>query len=104
MGFALTEGRVVDKHTGHVLNDDLEEYKIPTIADTPEMLVAGINRADLLANHIGSKGAGEPPIIPTAAAIGNAIFNATGARVRQLPVTPGRMVEALREARTRDGR
>jgi xanthine dehydrogenase YagR molybdenum-binding subunit len=98
MGFALTEGRVVDRRTGHVLNDDLEEYKLPTMADTPEMLVAGINRADLLANHIGSKGAGEPPIIPTAAAIGNAIFNATGARVRHLPVTPGRMLAALREA------
>jgi xanthine dehydrogenase YagR molybdenum-binding subunit len=96
MGFGLTEGRVVDKRTGHVLNADLEEYRVPTMADVPEMLVAGIDRADLLANHVGAKGAGEPPIIPTAAAIANAIFNATGARVRHLPITPKRMLEALR--------
>jgi xanthine dehydrogenase YagR molybdenum-binding subunit len=103
MGFSLTEGRVVDKATGHVLNPDLEEYKIPTIADAPEMVVAGIDRADLLANHVGSKGAGEPPIIPTAAAIANAIFNATGARVRDLPITPRRMLEAI-QAASSDGR
>ena len=106
MGFGLTEGRVVDKATGQVLNPDLEEYKLPTIADAPQMVVAGIDRADLLANHVGAKGAGEPPIIPTAAAIGNAIFNATGARVRHLPVTPKRMLEALQESFTngrRDG-
>jgi xanthine dehydrogenase YagR molybdenum-binding subunit len=103
MGFGLTEGRVVDKATGIVLNPDLEEYKIPTIADAPEMVVAGIDRADLLANHVGSKGAGEPPIIPTAAAIANAIFNATGARVRELPITPRRMLEAIQAAGS-DGR
>ena len=97
MGFALTEERVVDGHTGHVLNANLEEYRLATMADLPEMLVAGIDRPDVLANHIGVKGAGEPPIIPTAAAIANAIFNATGARVRQLPVTPKRMLEALQE-------
>jgi CO/xanthine dehydrogenase Mo-binding subunit len=102
MGFALTEGRVVDTRTGHVLNADLEEYKLPTLADLPELAVVGIDRPDLLANHIGSKGAGEPPIIPTAAAIANAIFNATGARVRHLPVTPKRMLEALREVRARE--
>jgi xanthine dehydrogenase YagR molybdenum-binding subunit len=96
MGFCLTEGRVVDRETGLVLNADLEEYKIPTIADMPELLASAVNKADLLANNVGSKGAGEPPIIPTAAAIANAIFNATGVRVRGLPITPRRMLEALR--------
>jgi xanthine dehydrogenase YagR molybdenum-binding subunit len=97
MGFGLTEARVVDALSGLVLNADLEEYKIATMADAPDMPVAGLGKPDTLANHIGSKGAGEPPIIPTAAAIANAIYNATGARVRTLPVTPSRMLEALRE-------
>ncbi|MEO8284869.1 MAG: xanthine dehydrogenase family protein molybdopterin-binding subunit [Chloroflexota bacterium] len=99
MGFGLTEERIVDARSGHVLNADLEEYKVPTIVDTPEMRVAGINRADTLANHVGAKGAGEPPIIPTAAAIANAIFNATGVRVTALPITPRRMLEALKANR-----
>ena len=95
MGFGLTEGRIVDIDTGRVLNADLEEYKIPTIADVPDLIVGAVNKPDLQANNVGSKGAGEPPIIPTAAAIGNAIFNATGVRVRELPVTPRRMLDAL---------
>ena len=95
MGFGLTEERIIDKIGGYVLNTGLDDYLVPTIADIPEMLVAAIGKADTLANHVGSKGAGEPPIIPTAAAIGNAIYNATGARVYSLPVTPRRMLEAL---------
>ena len=95
MGFGLTEERIVDKGTGHVLNSGLDDYHLPSVADTPEMLVAAVGKADTLANHIGAKGAGEPPIIPTAAAIANAIYNATGARVYSLPVTPRRMLEAL---------
>jgi xanthine dehydrogenase YagR molybdenum-binding subunit len=96
MGFGLTEERVVDPLTGHVLNTGLDDYHLPTIADTPDMLVEAVGKADTLANHIGVKGAGEPPIIPTAAAIANAIYNATGVRVYSLPVTPRRMLEALR--------
>lgn len=96
MGFGLTEERVVDTQAGHVLNAGLDNYHIPTVADTPEMLVAAIGKADTLANHVGAKGAGEPPIIPTAAAIANAIYNATGVRVYSLPVTPRRMLEAIR--------
>lgn len=96
MGFGLLEERVVDKIAGHILNSGLDDYHVPTIADTPEMLVAAIGKADTLANHIGVKGAGEPPIIPTAAAIGNAIYSATGVRIYSLPVTPRRMLDALK--------
>jgi xanthine dehydrogenase YagR molybdenum-binding subunit len=101
MGFGLTEERKVDARTGQVLNASLDEYKVPTIADTPIMLVEAIDKADTLANHIGSKGSGEPPIIPTAAAIANAVYNATGARVKELPMTPRRVLAALSELRDR---
>jgi xanthine dehydrogenase YagR molybdenum-binding subunit len=100
MGFGLTEERIVDRQTGHVLNTGLDGYHLPSVADTPEMLVEAVGKADTLANHIGVKGAGEPPIIPTAAAIANAIHNATGVRVYALPVTPRRMLEALRAQAT----
>lgn len=94
MGYGLTEERRVDERTGVVVNANLQDYKIPTIADAPQMLVRGVGIADTLANHIGSKGAGEPPIIPTAAAIANAIFDAVGIRVREIPITPRRLLEA----------
>jgi xanthine dehydrogenase YagR molybdenum-binding subunit len=56
---------------------------------------------DTAANHIGSKGAGEPPIIPTPAAIANAIYDAVGVRVRELPVTPKRLLELITPPGTR---
>ena len=95
LGFGLTEERVVDGRDGSVLNGNLQDYKVPTNADTPEMLVCGLDKPDTEANHIGSKGAGEPPIIPTAAAIVNAIYDAVGVNIRELPVTRRRMLEAL---------
>lgn len=95
LGFGLTEERITDARDGSVLNANLQDYKIPTNSDTPEMLVCGLNLPDTEANHIGSKGAGEPPIIPTAAAIVNAINNAVGVAIKELPVTRRRMLEAL---------
>ncbi len=95
MGLALTEEQIVDETSGIVLNVGLDGYHIPTVVDTPQMLVDAVGKADTLANHIGVKGAGEPPIIPTAAAIANAIYNATGVRVHSLPVTTRRMLEAI---------
>ncbi len=94
IGFALTEERVVDPTTGTVVNAGLEDYKVPTMADTPEIVCEFIDSPD---PHLGLgiKGLGEPPIIPTAAAIGNAIAHATGVRMRQAPYTPRRVLEAL---------
>lgn len=94
MGYGLTEERKVDYSTGLVLNANLQDYKVPTMADVPQMLVDAVNIADTAANHVGSKGAGEPPIIPTAAAIVNAIRDATGVSVREIPVTARRFLEA----------
>jgi len=80
-----------------VLNADLEEYKVPTVRDVPPIVVRFTNVPDTRANNLGVKGLGEPPIIPTAAAIANAIANATGARVRTTPMTPARVLTALAE-------
>jgi len=95
LGFALTEERVLDRPTGRVLNANLEGYKLPTVRDVPKITVRFIDVPDRRANNLGSKGLGEPPIIPTPAAIGNAVANAIGVRVRTTPITPARVLEAL---------
>lgn len=95
IGFALTEERVVDGKRGVVLNPNLEEYKIPTVKDIPPILHAPIDQADTKANNSGIKGIGEPPIIPTAPAIANAIYDAVGIRLRHTPITRRRLVAAL---------
>lgn len=85
LGYALTEERIVDAASGVVLNANLEEYKLQSAADLPEIVDATGSMPDREANEIGAKGVGEPPIIPTAAAVANAIFAATGLRLRDLP-------------------
>jgi xanthine dehydrogenase YagR molybdenum-binding subunit len=95
IGFALSEARVVDAAHGMVLNANLEEYKVPTVADIPPIVHAQVNLADPAANAIGAKGIGEPPIVPTAPAIANAVFDAVGVRIRQAPLTRSRLIAAL---------
>ena len=68
----------------------------------PEIVSELIDVPDAQLTNLGSKGLGEPPIIPAAAAIANAIRDATGADVRSLPITREEMLRALREARERD--
>ena len=84
LGFALMEERVVDPTTGTVVNGNLEDYKLPTHADCPEIVVEFIDKPDPHASTLGLKGLGEPPIVPTAPAIANAVYHATGVRVRTL--------------------
>jgi xanthine dehydrogenase YagR molybdenum-binding subunit len=101
LGFALTEGRVEDPGSGRVLTSDLVTYRLPTIMDAPRVETIFVDRADTEANETGAKGLGEPPIIPTAPAIANAIFNATGVRPIDLPMDRVRLLplfEKLREA------
>jgi CO/xanthine dehydrogenase Mo-binding subunit len=94
IGFALTEERVVDPTTGTVVNAGLEDYKVPTMADLPEVVCEFVGTPDpQLA--LGIKGLGEPPVIPTPGAIGNAIAHALGTRLREAPYTPRRVLEAL---------
>ena len=92
LGYALSEHRVVDARLGEVLNANLEEYKVPTVADIPEILNVSESMPDEEANSTGAKGCGEPPIIPTAAAIANAIYSATGVRIRELPITREKLI------------
>ncbi len=100
VGFATTEARVIDPDTGLQLTANLEDYKVPVMVDCPEIEVLFVDVADTAANSVGSKGLGEPPIIPTAAAIGNAIFDAVGVRVTDLPATPDRLLALLAKEKT----
>jgi xanthine dehydrogenase YagR molybdenum-binding subunit len=95
LGFALTEGQVLDHRLGLVLNPNLEEYKVPTVADVPEIEHARLDLPDLIANPTGAKGVGEPPLIPTAPAIANAIFHATGIRLTDTPFSRERLLGLL---------
>ncbi|MBD0290009.1 MAG: xanthine dehydrogenase family protein molybdopterin-binding subunit [Thermoleophilia bacterium] len=101
IGHTLSEARLSDPETGVILTQTLDAYKLPTIADVPEIVTELLDIPDEHLTNLGAKGLGEPPIIPTAAAIANAIRDATGADVRSLPVTREEMLRALREARER---
>jgi xanthine dehydrogenase YagR molybdenum-binding subunit len=102
VGHTLTEERLIDPASGTVLTQTLDAYKLPTIADVPEIVVELLDIPDEHLTNLGSKGLGEPPIVPTAAAIVNAIRDATGADVRSLPVGREEMLRALAEARERE--
>jgi xanthine dehydrogenase YagR molybdenum-binding subunit len=101
IGHSLSEQRLLDPQTGKVLTRTLDAYKLPTIADVPEIVAELVDKPDAHLTNLGSKGLGEPPIIPTAAAIANAIRDATGADVRSLPITREEVLNALREAKQR---
>jgi xanthine dehydrogenase YagR molybdenum-binding subunit len=95
IGYALSEELVVDPTTGVPVNATLDDYKVPTIADVPEIVIDFPNVHDPNLPNVGAKGLGEPPIVPTAAAIANAFAHATGRRCAALPLTRARVVETL---------
>jgi xanthine dehydrogenase YagR molybdenum-binding subunit len=92
LSMALHEESVVDGRFGHVINHDFAEYHIPTNADVGEMDVAWIDEEDPHVNPMGSKGIGEIGIVGSSAAVANAVRHATGIRVRELPITPDKLV------------
>ena len=96
LGYGLFEERVLDPATGRMLNANVHDYKIPTIGDVPRIDVELLDVADATANHTGARGLAEPPIIPTAPAIANAVANAIGVEVLELPLTPWRVLGAIR--------
>jgi CO/xanthine dehydrogenase Mo-binding subunit len=103
VGYALTEEQVVDPRTGIVLNPNLEDYLIPTIADVPNVDARFLGDIDQIANSLGAKGLGEPPIIPCAPAIANAIADAIGVRITELPITRAKILDALHRPRRDSG-
>jgi len=102
IGHTLSEERIVDPATGSILTQTLDSYRMPTIADVPEIVTDLVDVPDPHLTNLGSKGLGEPPIVPTAAAIANAIRDATGAQIRSLPITREEMLRALHEAEARE--
>src|SRR4051812_49398508 len=101
IGHTLSEERLLDPDSGRVLTRTLDPSRLPTIADVPEIVCALVDEPDSQLTNLGAKGIGEPPIVPVAAAIANAIRDATGADVRSLPITREEMLRALAEARER---
>jgi xanthine dehydrogenase YagR molybdenum-binding subunit len=101
IGHTLSEERLLDPETGRVLTTSLDAYRMPTIADVPEIVCEFVDKPDEHLTNLGSKGLGEPPIVPIAAAIANAIRDATGAEVHELPISREEMLRALREAEER---
>jgi CO/xanthine dehydrogenase Mo-binding subunit len=101
IGFAVTEARVLDRaQTGKMVNKNWHDYKIPTALDVPaDMVSLAIDSADPEANTTGAKGLGEPVTIPTAAAIANAVYNATGVRMTNTPINPLQLCGALGKRR-----
>ena len=95
LGFALHEERILNNASGRIVNANLHDYKIPTPLDVPEIETVWVELPDAKANSVGSKGLGEPPIVPTPGAIANAVADAIGARVFVAPMTPQRVLAAL---------
>ncbi|MFL5961099.1 MAG: xanthine dehydrogenase family protein molybdopterin-binding subunit [Gaiellaceae bacterium] len=102
IGHTLSEERLLDPETGRILTTSLDAYRVPTIADVPEIVCEFVDRPDEHLTNLGSKGLGEPPIVPIAAAIANAIRDATGAEVHELPISREEMLRALEEARRKE--
>ncbi|MBI3790647.1 MAG: xanthine dehydrogenase family protein [Gemmatimonadetes bacterium] len=92
LGYALFEERVLDASLGLPLNPSLHDYKVPTMVDAPVIEAFCVGGADATANHVGARGLAEPPIIPTAPAIANAVADALGAEPLEIPLTPWRML------------
>jgi xanthine dehydrogenase YagR molybdenum-binding subunit len=95
LGFATAEERTIDARTGLQLTANMREYKVPRIGDIPEFEVEFVDLVDEEANSVGGKGLGEPPIIPAPAAIANAVSDALGVRLVDLPITANRVLSAL---------
>jgi xanthine dehydrogenase YagR molybdenum-binding subunit len=96
MGYALFEERVIDPRLGLVMNPTTHDYKIPTMADIPVIDAFFVESADVVANHTGARGLAEAPIIPTAPAIANAVADALGVEIAEIPLTPWRVLASLR--------
>jgi len=92
IGMALMEEAVIDHRFGRYVTKDLAEYHVPVHADIPAVKVFFVNKPDFHVNPMGTKGIGEIALIGMAPAVANAVFNATGKRIRHLPITPDKLI------------
>jgi xanthine dehydrogenase YagR molybdenum-binding subunit len=83
---------VIDRQNGHVLSANLAEYLVPVNADIHQLEAIFVEETDPHVNPLGVKGLGEITMVGVAPAIANAVFHATGIRVRTLPITPDRLL------------
>lgn len=97
MSAALFEQRIMDNETGRMVNPNLRDYKIATSMDIPEIVPLFVDIVDPKINILGTKGLGEPPRVPASAVIANAVYNAIGAHIREIPMTPDKVLQALKE-------
>lgn len=95
LGFGLSEQMIFNEKTGKPLNNNLLDYKLPTILDTPKLEADFVETYDI-SGPFGNKALGEPPAIPVAPAIRNAVFHATGVSFPEAPLTPQRLVEKFK--------
>ncbi|HEV3412700.1 MAG TPA: xanthine dehydrogenase family protein molybdopterin-binding subunit [Puia sp.] len=94
MGMVLTEEAVFDQNFGRYVNGNLADYHVPVNADVPDIEAIFIDKPDPIINPVGSKGLGEISLIGVAAAVANAVYNASGKRIRELPITPDKILMA----------
>jgi xanthine dehydrogenase YagR molybdenum-binding subunit len=92
IGMAMMEETHVDRRSGRIVNADLAEYHVPVNADVPAIEVIFVDEEDKLVNPLGIKGIGEIGITGIVASLGNAIYNATGVRVRDIPFTLDKII------------
>jgi CO/xanthine dehydrogenase Mo-binding subunit len=94
IGWSLMEEVIM--HDGVMENDSFKNYVLPSIKDCPKMELIIVEYPNTL-GPFGAKGIGEPPTVPTAPAIRNALCNALGIKLNKIPFTPQRVIEALRQ-------
>lgn len=92
IGGALQEEGVIDHRYGRWVNNDFANYHVPVHADVPPIEVHFVNKPDPVLNPNGAKGLGEIALIGFAAAVANAVYHATGKRIRELPITPDKVL------------
>lgn len=92
IGMALTEESVIDHRYGRYVNNNFADYHVPVNADVPHIQAFFVNKPDPVINPMGAKGMGEIALIGFASAVANAVYNATGKRVRKLPITPDKLL------------
>lgn len=92
IGMALTEEAVVDHRYGRIVNNNFADYHVPVHADCPHVEALFVDKPDPIINPMGSKGMGEIALIGYAASVANAVYHATGKRIRELPITPDKVI------------